>query len=49
MLGGYGKFSSGEVTKAFENIPDHQYIRITAKFHFIDVSFLLKKNAIQRN
>jgi len=36
MLGGFGKFSGGEVRKTFNRIPTHKKIRITANFHFID-------------
>ena len=36
MLGGYGKFAGGEVTKVFTNIPTHTKIRILANYHFID-------------
>ena len=35
MLGGFGKFSGGEVRKTFNIIPDHRKIRISANFHFI--------------
>jgi hypothetical protein len=36
MLGGYGKFSKGEVRKTFSDFPHHSKIRIKANFHFID-------------
>lgn len=36
MLGGYCQFGAGEVTKTFENIPEHKNIRIEATYHFID-------------
>lgn len=36
MLGGFGKFSKGEVRKTFTQIPIHSKIRITANYHFID-------------
>lgn len=36
MLGGYCQFSGGETVKTFNDIPDHQYLRIQATYHFID-------------
>lgn len=36
MLGGYCNFGGGEVTKVFENLPEHSSIRIEATYHFID-------------
>jgi hypothetical protein len=36
MLGGYGKFSGGEVRKTFEGIPTHNRVKVVANFHFID-------------
>jgi hypothetical protein len=36
MLGGYGKFSGGEISKVFDEIPLHSKIRILANYHFID-------------
>lgn len=36
MLGGYCKFSSGEVNKTFSALPPHSMVRVVANFHFID-------------
>jgi hypothetical protein len=36
MLGGYCKFSKGEVTKIFAGLPEHKQLRIVATFHFLD-------------
>jgi hypothetical protein len=36
ILGGYGKFAGGEVTKLFRQLPEHTQIRVKATFHFID-------------
>jgi hypothetical protein len=36
ILGGYGKFAGGEVSKLFRQLPDHNQIRLKASFHFID-------------
>jgi len=36
ILGGYGKFAGGEVSKLFRQLPDHTQIRFKANFHFID-------------
>ncbi|KAF8819059.1 hypothetical protein IE077_001765 [Cardiosporidium cionae] len=41
MLGGYGIFSNGEITKKFGNLPPHSEIRIKAAFHFIDAWMVL--------
>lgn len=36
MLGGFCKFSSGEVNKTFTGLPPHKQLRIRATYHFID-------------
>lgn len=36
LLGGYGKFSGGEVSKEFDNLPSHSMIRVVSNYHFID-------------
>lgn len=36
LLGGYGKFSGGEVSKIFANLPTHSMLRVSANYHFID-------------
>ena len=36
MLGGYGKFAGGEVTKQFDALPSHKNVRVLASYHFID-------------
>nr|PIM02536.1 hypothetical protein TGCOUG_240610 [Toxoplasma gondii COUG] len=36
MLGGFGKFARGEVTKKFGRLPPHTELRVKATFHFID-------------
>jgi len=36
ILGGYGKFAGGEVSKTFSSLPPHQQIRLKANYHFID-------------
>lgn len=36
MLGGYCKFSSGEVNKTFSGLPPHSLLRVVANYHFID-------------
>jgi hypothetical protein len=36
MLGGYCVFSAGSTTKRFSDLPDHNYLRVKASFHFID-------------
>jgi len=36
MLGGYGKFSGGEVSKTFRKLPPHSEMRVQCNFNFID-------------
>lgn len=36
MLGGFCKFSGGEVNKTFTGLPPHKQLRIVATYHFID-------------
>jgi len=36
MLGGYCKFSQGEVNKVFTGLPPHKQLRIVGTYHFID-------------
>lgn len=36
MLGGFCKFSRGEVNKTFTGLPPHKQLRIVATYHFID-------------
>ena len=36
MLGGYGLFSKGEISKEFAGLPSHTFLRVKAVFHFID-------------
>ncbi|XP_026190191.1 uncharacterized protein LOC34622774 [Cyclospora cayetanensis] len=36
MLGGYGKFAKGEISKVFKQLPPHNELRVKAVFHFID-------------
>lgn len=36
ILGGYGKFSGGSVSKNLRQLPEHSEIRVKANFHFID-------------
>lgn len=36
MLGGFCKFSSGEVNKTFVGLPPHKQVRVVATYHFID-------------
>jgi len=36
MLGGFGKFAKGEVTKKYTQLPPHKELRIKANYHFID-------------
>jgi len=36
MLGGFCKFSSGEVNKTFVGLPPHRRIKLKANYHFID-------------
>jgi len=36
MLGGFCRFSKGEVKKTFADLPPHDHLRIKATFHFID-------------
>lgn len=36
MLGGFCKFSRGEVNKTFAGLPPHKQIKIVASYHFID-------------
>jgi len=36
MLGGFCKFSSGEVNKTFTGLPPHKQLRVRATYHFID-------------
>ncbi|EZG79492.1 hypothetical protein GNI_026140 [Gregarina niphandrodes] len=36
MLGGYKKFSQGEISKIYTNLPPHEYIRVVANYHFLD-------------
>jgi len=36
MLGGFCKFSRGEVNKTFAGLPPHKQLRVVAVYHFID-------------
>jgi len=36
MLGGFCKFSTGEVNKTYAGLPPHKQLRVVAKYHFID-------------
>lgn len=36
LLGGFCRFSKGEVTKTFTQLPPHDHLRIRATYHFID-------------
>jgi hypothetical protein len=36
MLGGFCKFSKGEVNKTFTGLPPHKQLRVVATYHFID-------------
>jgi hypothetical protein len=36
LLGGYGVFAGGEVSKSFFELPAHKQIRVKANYHFID-------------
>lgn len=36
MLGGFCKFSNGQVNKTFSGLPAHSMLRVVAKYHFID-------------
>lgn len=36
MLGGFCKFSRGEVNKTFTGLPPHKQLRVVATYHFID-------------
>jgi len=36
MLGGFCKFSRGEVNKTFTGLPPHKQVRVVAVYHFID-------------
>jgi len=36
MLGGYCKFSRGEVNKTFTGLPPHKQLKVVATYHFID-------------
>lgn len=36
MLGGFCKFSRGEVNKTFSGLPPHKQLRVVATYHFID-------------
>ncbi|KAL8270935.1 hypothetical protein Esti_005147 [Eimeria stiedai] len=36
MLGGYGKFAKGEISKNYNRLPPHKELRVKAVFHFID-------------
>jgi len=36
MLGGFCRFSKGEVKKKFTDLPAHTHLRIQASYHFID-------------
>jgi len=36
MLGGYGKFSGGEVSKTFRKLAAHKELRLKCNYHFID-------------
>ncbi|KAL8426548.1 hypothetical protein Efla_006613 [Eimeria flavescens] len=36
MLGGYGKFAKGEISKRYSRLPPHKELRVKAVFHFID-------------
>jgi len=36
MLGGFCKFSKGDVKKTFTNLPPHKQLRVVATYHFID-------------
>lgn len=35
MLGGYCKTSKDELTKKYKDLPEHNFIRIEAKYHFV--------------
>jgi hypothetical protein len=36
MLGGFCRFSTGDVNKTFDGLPPHRQLRIKATYHFID-------------
>merc|ERR1719271_584336 len=36
MLGGFCKFSKGEVNRTFSGLPAHKQLRVVATYHFID-------------
>eukprot|EP00164_Ancoracysta_twista_P004339 GFYU01005846.1.p1 GENE.GFYU01005846.1~~GFYU01005846.1.p1 ORF type:complete len:216 (-),score=37.50 GFYU01005846.1:269-916(-) len=36
IMGGFGKFAAGQVFTMFENLPEHQYVRVKANYYFID-------------
>lgn len=36
MLGGFCKFSRGDVNKTFSGLPPHKQLRVVATYHFID-------------
>lgn len=36
LLGGYGKFAGGEVSKRFSELPTHTMVRVVANYYFID-------------
>jgi len=36
ILGGYGLFAAGEVSKTYYGIPPHSQVRLTANYHLID-------------
>jgi hypothetical protein len=36
ILGGYGVFAGGEITKVYHQLPAHSEVRLKATFHFID-------------
>merc|ERR1712146_91025 len=36
LLGGYGAFAGGEVSKTYFELPTHNQIRVKANYHFID-------------
>jgi len=36
MLGGFCKFSKGDVNKTFTSLPPHKQLRVVATYHFID-------------
>eukprot|EP01006_Ploeotia_vitrea_P021103 TRINITY_DN53441_c0_g1_i1.p2 TRINITY_DN53441_c0_g1~~TRINITY_DN53441_c0_g1_i1.p2 ORF type:complete len:306 (+),score=110.57 TRINITY_DN53441_c0_g1_i1:64-918(+) len=36
FLGGHCNIADGQVTKRFENLPPHNHVRVTARYHMID-------------